>query len=1133
MTVARPRQYVLALLLAIVGFNVVVSRSAISAPTSAGETSATVGSSDQSVTHPQATATRQAEQAIGRFKVPDGLKVELFAAEPLLANPVAFCFDEHGRIYVAETHRIGNGNGIEDNRGHMYWLDDDLAAKTVEDRVAYMKRRHPEKITDYTRYSEQIRLVEDTDGDGRADRANVFADGFNDIADGTGAGVLAYQGDVYYTCIPHLWKLRDNNGDGRAEQRESLHYGYGVHFAFFGHDLHGLTIGPDGRLYFSIGDRGLNVRTKEGRRLVNTDSGGVLRCELDGSNLEIFCTGLRNPQELAFDDFGNLFTCDNNSDSGDRARWNYLVEGADYGWRMYYQYLPDRGPWNREKLWHPPHEGQAAYIVPCVANITDGPSGVTYYPGTGLGDEYRGHFFVCDFRGGPTNSGVYTWSLKPKGASFELVNPRKFWTGILATDCDFGPDGGLYVSDWINGWNGTGNGRIYRAVNPAATGNPAAVEVKGLLAEGFERRPTDELVRLLAHADRRVRLEAQFVLAQRGAVEELTRVAKQAADSISQLHAIWGLGQIARRDPSAAPEIVRQIAALAGDASEHVRAQVARVLGELGTDQVEPLGSLLQNDDSRHVRHLAAIALGKQEGTSGRAAIIEAARKIEDDPVLRHSLALGLATAGGEGFGGLLESNKPESRMVALLALRRHSSPDAAKFLTDSDPRLVVEAARAIHDLPIGDGMAQLASIIDRPYPGNADDYDALYRRVLNANYRLGKPENAAALAAYAGNADAPERLRVESLEMLGQWAKPSSRDRVLGSWRPLDERDTSVAAAALRTQLAAVFGGPATVRRKAAEIASKLGVKEVVPELTRLFGDTAADASSRAAALAALSRLNGPGLDEAAKTALADQSPELRIEGRRVLAQLDPIVAVNELKQALGSGTLGEQQAAIETLALIPKPPADAVLVEWFAQMQADRFPLQLRLDLITAVRERVNRANRLLIWPEREELKRQLQAYDATAGQDPQSGFRLALAGGDADRGRSVFFEKVALSCVRCHKVGEVGGEVGPDLSKIAADKKPEYLLESIVEPSKAIAKGFETVILTLDDGRAVSGIVKQETADQVTLVTPDIKTVTIDKGEILERTAGQSAMPADLVKQMTLLELRDLVKFLSTLK
>ncbi len=186
------------------------------------------------------------------------------------------------------------------------------------------------KFESYHVEHERVRRVVDRDGDGRADSSTVFADGFNDPAVGLGAGVLARKGDVYYTCIPGLWKLRDTKGDGRASERKLLHDGYGVHVGFLGHDLHGLKFGPDGRLYFSIGDRGFNVTTFDGKTLAVPDTGSVLRCNPDGTGLEVFASGLRNPQELAFDQYGNLLTpvTPTTRTSGDRALGLLLVEGA-------------------------------------------------------------------------------------------------------------------------------------------------------------------------------------------------------------------------------------------------------------------------------------------------------------------------------------------------------------------------------------------------------------------------------------------------------------------------------------------------------------------------------------------------------------------------------------------------------------------------------------------------------------------------------------------------------------------------------------------------------------------------------------------------------------------------------------
>src|SRR5262249_44679692 len=151
-------------------------------------------------------------------------------------------------------------------------------------------------------------------------------------------------------------------------------------------------------------------------------------------------------------------------------------------------------------------------------NLGDGPSGLTYYPGVGFGDKYKGHFFLADFRGGPGNSGIRTFKNEPNGASFKLVDGGQFIWGTLPTDVEFGYDGGLYFSDWVDGWGRPRKGRIYKVTDPEGIKNPAVAEVKKLFAEGFEQRSAEELAKLLGHADQRVRQEAQFTLAERGQV---------------------------------------------------------------------------------------------------------------------------------------------------------------------------------------------------------------------------------------------------------------------------------------------------------------------------------------------------------------------------------------------------------------------------------------------------------------------------------------------------------------------------------------------------------------------------------------------------------------------------------------
>jgi quinoprotein glucose dehydrogenase len=1063
-----------------------------------------------------ATPSGEAERAMAGFRRPEGVQAELFAAEPHLANPVAFAFDGQGRVFVCETFR--QGQGVEDNRGHGEWLDDDLAAQTVEDRLAYIKKHLGDKTVEYTRHDDRLRLLEDTDGDGRVDQASIFADRFNTILSGTGAGVLARRGDVYYACIPDLWLLRDENRDGQANVRRSLHTGYGVRFAFRGHDMHGLVIGPDGRLYFSIGDRGFNVETEDGR-IVHPQCGAVLRCELDGSNLELFATGLRNPQELAFDDYGNLFTGDNNSDSGDRARWVYLVQGGDSGWRMEYQYLPDRGPWNREKLWHPFHEDQAAYIVPPVANFADGPSGLTYYPGTGFGDDWKGRFFLADFRGTPSQSGVRSFRAKPHGAFFELVDDEQPIWQILATDVDFGPDGGIYVSDWVDGWTGLNKGRIYRFFDPAQREAPVVMEVRRLLAEGFAHRDASDLAKLLSHADRRIRLEAQFALAEKQAVAELTETAKEAESQFARLHGIWGLGQIARLagDQSA----LTAVASLLDDGDSDVRAQAAKTLADVShAPAYEKLLALMKDDEPR-VRCFAAMALGKLHRPEAIPALVEMLAENDNrDPVLRHAGAMGLAGSGGAKaiVGATAKHPSRAVRLAAVVALRRLASPAIATFLRDPEELVIVEAARAVHDLPIPQAMPELASLAPR-----RTENDALLRRALNANFRLGAAENAAAVASLAANDHAPKLMRIEALQMLEKWGQPPPKDRVLNFWRPLPQRDPQIAAASLRAELPGVFTGPVLVREYGARVAAKFGITEAAPALKTLLADAAQPGEARATALEALAALKDADIRTLAMTAIAGDDAVLRAAGRRVLVQVDRDAALPLLEQAISGGELVERQAALTDLAQLQSEGAEMIIAEALDNLLAGRLPADTRLDVLLAAEAHRTPA-----------IEEKLAKYGASrAPDDPLAAFRESLEGGSAERGRRIFFERAEVSCVRCHEVNDVGGKVGPDLSKIGADKTREYLLEAIVAPSRAIAKGFETAVVATDDGLVHTGVVQLDDASLLRLVTAEGKIILIEKSTIEERVAGKSAMPEDLPKHLGRSDIRDLVEYLASLK
>ena len=325
-------------------------------------------------------ASDDARLALTRFSLPKGLKASLWAAEPMLANPVAIDFDEKGRLFVSETYRYRTS--VLDIRDYMGMLELDLAARTIEDRAALHRKVFGEQAKDFAIEGEIVRLVEDTDHDGVADKSSVYADGFNSELDGIASGVLARHGKVWFTNIPSLWLLE---GDAGNVKKTELLRGFGVRYNFTGHDFHGLAMGHDGKLYFSIGDRGMNVPSKEGRRVAFPDEGAVFRSNPDGTELEVVHRGLRNPQELVFDEHGNLFTGDNDSDQADMERLVYLVEGGDSGWRVGYQHAPlgKGGPWLREGLWKPSFDGTSRLSTAAGVQHRGRPVGPHLLPGHG------------------------------------------------------------------------------------------------------------------------------------------------------------------------------------------------------------------------------------------------------------------------------------------------------------------------------------------------------------------------------------------------------------------------------------------------------------------------------------------------------------------------------------------------------------------------------------------------------------------------------------------------------------------------------------------------------------------------------------------------------------------------------
>ena len=1085
-----------------------------------------------------------ADVALKKFSVAPGLRVDVWAAEPLLANPVAFAFDDKGRAFVAETYR--RRTSVPDIRKHETLTLENLALRTVEDRLEFLKVKFPTSaarkpdttLTDFDGNgtfdfrdwgieAERVKLLTDTKGAGVADTATVYATVPSSPVTGLGAGVAVRGGVVFHTVAPDLWRY-DGEQTGASTQQKSLLHGFAVHVAFGGHDMHGVKFGPDGKVYWTIADCGARVTTLEGPVLDNPDSGAVFRSDLDGRNAELVAIGLRNPQSLAFNDLGDLFTGDNNADGGDKARWTHIVDGADYGWRIGWQFLKAPmllGAWNSEGMWHLDVAETHATILPPVALIGHGPAGIAWYPGTGLPEKYRDHFFYADFPGG-----VRAFTIQSRGASYTAENPGdilqdnqaknmtgKLLWGLFPSDVQFGVDGGVYVLDWIQGWEKTGKGRIYRVHDPVVDASAIVQETKALLAAGFDERPAVELLKLLAHADQRVRLGAQFALVAKGDVAVLAQAAAGEGPLLGRLHGAWGLGQLAPTSVPAAEALLPLLSAAVAE----VRAQAAKVVGSAGLKAVAPRLVKLLADPAPRVRFFAAQSLARLPAEDAVPALFKLLHETAgSDPFIRHAAVVALARQADTATLAAKAKDPSEFvRLGALLALRRQASPEVARFLADPQPRNVAEAARAIHDGPILAALPQLAAL------GLHADDEPVTRRVANANYLVGDAASAQRLATAAANAQAPAAIRLEAIASLAEWNQRFYRNRVTGLFHPLPAtREAGAALAATAPVLPALLqDADETTRIAAADLAGALKATTAEPALLSLLADAKNTGKTRAAALRALDAIGSAKLADAVRAALTSADKTFVETARQLAGRASPQLAVEVNAAVLGKGSIREQQEALATIAQQAVPEADKVLLAQFDALAAGKLPRGVWLDLFEAAGQR-----------DSAELKARLAARTAQAANDPKAKWSECVEGGDAKIGKAIFAEKAEAACMRCHKVKGVGGDVGPELAGIGKTKDRAYLLQAIVDPNAVIAPGFENVLLTLTDGKMVVGLLNKDDGTELTIISPaDGKREKVRKDLVKERTSVPSAMPPGLGEVLGARALRDMVEYLSTVK
>ena len=1075
----------------------------------------------------------------------EGLEMSIWASDSMLFDPVALNIDAQGRVYVTSTTR--GGNSEFDVRGHLDWMTESISFQTVEDRRDFLHRTFAAENSEKNKWfpdlnkdslhdwhdlaieKDCIIRLEDKSGDGLADHSQKFIEDFHEEITDVANGILAHEDDVFVSIAPDVWRLKDTNGDGQADSKTSISHGWGVHIGFGGHGMSGLTVGPDGKIWWGIGDIGMNVTDKDGKQWEYPNEGVIVRCNPDGSDFEVFASGLRNTHEFVFDEYGNLITADNDGDHpGEQERLVYLIDGSDSGWRINWQFGkytdPDNNDykvWMEEEMYKPRFEQQAAYILPPIRNFHSGPAGMKYNPGTALGEKWKNKFFLVEFNGNPARSGIHAFDLQPKGAGFELKSEQQIMSGVLAVGMDFGPDGALYMNDWIDGWGVKGHARVWKMDVPEAEKDQQRPKTKELIQADFKQKDEKALSELLHYPDMRIRQKAQFELVKRAnkGYETLLAAAKQTEHQLARVHALWGIGQLSRKDKKYTSTFEQFLK----DSDPEIIAQAVKLIGDIrinaSSDKLIPL---LKHTNDR-VRFFAAEALGRTANKNAVQPILDLLATNDDkDIYFRQVGAIALSRIGqAEPLLALTNHPSKPVRIAAVVALRRMKNPKIANFLKDADEYIVTETARAINDdLSIEAALPALAMVLKETRFTN----EALLRRAINANSRVGKPENIALLKEFAMRKDAPAEMRAEALATLGVWAKPSVLDRVDGRYRGVVERDNAPVLAALESVINDLLNENQPVLQvAAAQTVGRLKLNNVGNTLLALVQKNKVS-EVRIAALKSLNAIAEPSLDKALETALSDKDTNVRATALSILpdSKLPEDRVVQLFDKVLKQGSVPEQQAALEALGRFKGAAAIASLNSLMDKLLTNKLKPEIQLDVLEAARNSNDPT-----------LVAKLTTYEGQlAKDDVLAPYKACLTGGDAQRGREIMAEHQGAQCMRCHAVFEWGGDVGPNLSNIGAKYNALQLLESVIEPSAKIADGYGVAILTMNDGETLSGIVEAETTTEIVLKMGATEKRTIEKNKIKERTNAPSSMPsmATILKKR---EIRDLVAFLGTLK
>lgn len=665
-----------------------------------------------------AEASRQA------LKVPADLEVQLFAAEPMVVNPIALDVDTYGRVWVTE--------GVNYRRN----------VKNPPDN--------------------KIKVLEDTDGDGQADKVTVFTSDLN-----AAMGVCVAGSKIYVPESPHLYVYEDANNDLKPDgPRKILLSGFGG--KNHDHGTHGQILGPDHKLYMTVGDSGYDVTGPDGKR-IQFKWGGMVRCELDGTQLEDFAVNFRNPFELAVDSYGNVWCSDNDNDGLKSVRICWILEGGNYGWFGGPEMIQNAdGSFDPIHHWRADKPGFVPYTL-----ITGfgSPAGMTFYEGGALGPKFRNQIVHCD----PGPREVRLYSLKRTagvGFGIGLENIVTSTDGYFRPiDPRVAPDGALFFSDWYDGgvgghaYNDPTRGRIYRLA-------PKGKKLERRERPGPYHNDADALPALASPNSATAFLARERLISRKEqAIPALTPLLG-GSDPLLKARALWVLDRIGT--PSARQAILAQ---LQSD-SPATRAQGVRILRRHGPQYARDIAKLA-NDGDGEVFKETLLATRSQPEAARLAAVISGFQRYRgDDRFLLETLGIAARGLEEQVYRAVVNpAVAADSRLVSIVRLlhpRQEIVWYAAQLnrndVTSETQRQLLSALATSPASEAGLAVAELAARREVEILVRQEAFTFLRRNLAGSWKKL---RDDPALRRAFSKALADNRLKAQALTLIGEQRLP------------------------------------------------------------------------------------------------------------------------------------------------------------------------------------------------------------------------------------------------------------------------------------------------------------------------------------------------------------------------